>query len=344
MLKKLLIAAAGLSLLVGLFIAYFLYVDCVKPTVNLKDNPYSLKIKRNMNLQDVTDLLLKDSIIQNKSGFERMSKLLKYKDATIKTGHYLIEPHISSFNLVKILARGRQTPVKFTFNNLRTIQEFINYVSLNLDISEPELEALLYNENFLDSNKVNHYSILSLFIPETHEVYFNISVESLIKKLLKFHLEFWESNQRLDKANELGLTSAEVYTLASIVEKETNHNDERAIVAGVYLNRLSQGMKLQADPTVVFASGDFDLRRILYEHLQIDSPYNTYLYEGLPPGPIYMPSVKSIDAVLNHVKHDFIYFCAAPGYNSRHAFASNFEQHKKNAQLYRKWLNSEGIK
>lgn len=342
--KKLLLMGVCLMFAVFGALAYFLYTDFYRKSVNHTGQVYSLKIKRVMGFDDVRQKLLDDGVISDKASFDRIAAVLQYNQSSIKTGHYLIPVGISMSKLIKILKTGRQTPIKYTFNNLRTINDFITHASANFDFTESEMVEILFNQEFLDSNNVDSYSLMSLFIPDTYEVYYNTSAQNLVKKLLGYHRQFWNSNGRSEKARELGLTPAEVYTLASIVEKETNHNDERPRIAGVYLNRLRKGMKLQADPTVVFATGEYALRRVLNEHLQIDSPYNTYLYFGLPPGPIYMPSQSSIDAVLNYEKHDLLYFCAAPGYNSRHLFAGTFDQHQRNAMTYRKWLNNERIR
>lgn len=342
--KKFLRVGAYLMLAVFGVLAYFIYTDFYCKSVNHTGQAYSLKIRRVMSFDDVREQLLEDGVISDKASFDRVAALLRYNQSSIKTGHYLIPVRITMSELVKILKTGRQTPIKYTFNNLRTISDFIIHSSANFDFTESEMTEVLFDQEFLDSNNVDSYSLLSLFIPDTYEVYYNTSAQNLVKKLLSYHWKFWNSDNRLEKAQELGMTPAEVYTLASIVEKETNHNEERPRIAGVYLNRLKKGMKLQADPTVVYATGEFSLRRVLNEHLQINSRYNTYIYHGLPPGPIFMPSVSSIDAVLNYEKHNYLYFCAAPGYNAEHLFADTFEQHQRNAMKYRKWLNSEQIR
>lgn len=342
--KKLSLVSAYLLLAVFGVLAYFIYTDFYCKSVNHTGQAYSLKIKRVMSFDDVRQQLLDDGVISDKASFDRVAILLKYNQSSVKTGHYLIPVRMTMFELIKILKTGRQTPIKYTFNNLRTINDFIAHSSANFDFTESEMAEVLFNQEFLDSNNVDSHTLMSLFIPDTYEVYYNTSAQNLVKKLLSYHRKFWNTNNRLEKAQEIGMTPAEVYTLASIVEKETNNDDERPRIAGVYLNRLKKGMKLQADPTVVYATGEFSLRRILNEHLQINSPYNTYFYHGLPPGPIFMPSVSSIDAVLNYEKHNYLYFCAAPGYNAEHLFADTFEQHKWNAMKYRKWLNDKRIK
>jgi len=185
---------------------------------------------------------------------------------------------------------------------------------------------------------------LSLFIPNTYEFWWDSSANEIINRMAKENRKFWEAKNRSKKAEALGLDKKQVYTLASIVEKETQANSEKERIAGVYLNRLKRGMLLQADPTVVFAVNQFDLKRVLNKHLEFDSPYNTYKNKGLPPGPIYMPGIRSIDAVLNAEKHNYLYFCAKPDDSGTHAFATNLIGHNKNAQRYWNWLRKNGIR
>ena len=185
--------------------------------------------------------------------------------------------------------------------------------------------------------------MMSIFIPNTYQVYWNISPTELIDRMKKESDKFWSDKNRMDKLAKLEMTKEEVYTLASIVEKETNYVPEKATVAGVYLNRLNKGIMLQADPTVVFANNDFKIRRVLNKHLEKDSPYNTYKYAGLPPGPIAIASISSIDAVLENKDHKFLYFCAVPDNSGQHAFAKTLSQHNANARKFQRWLNKQRI-
>jgi len=187
-------------------------------------------------------------------------------------------------------------------------------------------------------------TVVALFVPNTYEVYWNISAEALLQRMKKENDAFWNAQGRKEKAAALGLTPVEVATLASIVDEETAANAEKPTIAGLYLNRLRQGMLLQADPTVKFALGDFTLRRILNRHLEVDNPYNTYLYPGLPPGPIRVPSVVGIDAVLNHQQHDYLYMCAKEDFSGTHNFAHTLQEHLRNAARYAAALNQRGIK
>ena len=206
------------------------------------------------------------------------------------------------------------------------------------------LSDYLLKEETLAELGFTRENIISLFIPNTYEVWWNSSPEALIKRLKAEHEKWWSNKSRLDKIKELGLSPSEAYTLASIVDKESNLNKEKPRVAGVYYNRIQKGIPLQADPTVVFATGQYDLRRVLNKHLEIDSPYNTYKYRGLPPGPIYMASIDGLNAVINLENHDYLYFCAAPGYGSEHLFAKTLTQHNINARKFHRWLNQQGIR
>jgi UPF0755 protein len=241
------------------------------------------------------------------------------------------------------LRSGNQDPLDLTFNNVRTIQELAGLLSKNLEADSLTLLTAFLDKNTLASHGLTEETALTNYIPNTYDIFWNIKPEKFINRMHDESEKFWTAD-RLSKAKSWDLTKEQVYTLASIVEKESNNKKERPIVAGVYLNRLKIGDKLRADPTVVYATGDFELRRVLFEHLNNPSPYNTYMHAGLPPGPIYMPSTNSIDAVLNAEKHEYLFFCAKPGYNSEHAFAKSAEQHAVNATVYHKWLSQEGIK
>jgi UPF0755 protein len=199
------------------------------------------------------------------------------------------------------------------------------------------------NPENIKSNNLTFESAATIFLPNTYQLYWNISAQGFYERMLSEYKKFWSAKGREDKAGTLGLSKTECSILASIVQKETNLKDEKSIIAGVYLNRIKRGMPLQADPTVVFAVGDFSIKRVLNKHLLFDSPYNTYLNVGLPPGPICLPETSSIDAVLNAQEHKYLYFCAKPGYDGAHLFATNLINHNRNAQIYQQWLNREGI-
>lgn len=293
--------------------------------------------------EDVVLILDTTEIIKNISSFKRVSKWMKY-DQYVKPGRYLLSPDLSNRTLIQQLRAGDQEPVQLTISTARTIHEIAGIVGEKL---EPDSLALLHtltNPKILENYGMEPHTAIGLFIPNTYEVYWNSSPRELLRRMHEEYNRFWAKNNREEKRQALQLSRNEVASLASIVEKESIQKKERPIIAGVYLNRIKRGIPLQADPTVVFAVGDFSIRRVLYKHLEVDSPYNTYLYPGIPPGPICMPSISSIDAVLNPEQHDYLFFCAKPGYNGSHAFATNSAEHERNARIYRNWLNSEGIK
>jgi UPF0755 protein len=211
-----------------------------------------------------------------------------------------------------------------------------------LEADSNQLKSILENDHELESLKLNSDNIISIFIPNTYQFFWNTSAKEFFERMLKESDKFW-NNSRIEKLNKLKLSKAEVITLASIVEKESNYAPERPKIASVYLNRIRKGMKLQADPTVVFAVGDFSINRVLDVHLKKDSPYNTYFYEGLPPGPICIPSANAIDAVLQNEQTSYIYFCAKEDFSGKHNFAVNDVQHSINANKFRKALNKRKI-
>jgi UPF0755 protein len=245
--------------------------------------------------------------------------------------------------LVLLLRSGKQTPVRLTLNNIRLKENLAGLVSGSLEIDSAEFLELILDDETMKPYGLDGENSLSLFIPNTYEFYWNTPAEKFLEKMGKEYNKFW-NEQRRNQAKSIGLTPSKVSVLASIVEQETKQIDEKDEVAGVYMNRIRKGWKLEADPTLVFALGDFTVRRVLNAYKQIDSPYNTYLYQGLPPGPICMPSVSSVDAVLNYTRHDFLFFCASVDSPGFHCFAKTYEQHKVNARKFQKELNKRNIR
>jgi UPF0755 protein len=244
--------------------------------------------------------------------------------------------------LVNLLRSGEQEPVKLVFNEARTKQDFLEVVNNQIEADKDELQSLMSDDDFLKEYGLNSKNVLTLFIPNTYEFYWNTSAHLFIDRMAKENEKFWTKN-RIQKAQKLGLTKAEVSILASIVQQESRVVDEQPVIAGVYLNRIKKGMHLQADPTVIFAIGDFTIKRVLNVHLDFDSPYNTYKYAGLPPGPICLPYSTTIDAVLNRKPHNYIYFCAKEDFSGRHNFAANIAEHDRNAAKFRRALNARKI-
>lgn len=265
--------------------------------------------------------------------------LAEYKklDKKYKPGRYRITANMSNNALVNMFAGGRQIPVKITFNNIRTRKELAERVGEQLECGKDSLLNLLNDEKTAEKYGLNKDNFLVLFIPNTYEFYWNTSANQFVSRMHSEWKNFWTAD-RLKKAKSIGLTPAEVSVLASIVKGETNKSNEMDEIAGVYINRLKKGWKLQADPTVIFGIGDFTITRVLKKHLEYDSPYNTYIHEGLPPGPIILPDATVIDKVLNYSHHDYMYFCAKEDFSGYHNFAVTSSQHSANARKYQQAL------
>lgn len=260
----------------------------------------------------------------------------------IHTGRYAIKPGDGNYPVFRRLTRGQQAPLEFAINDVRTSGQLAKKIGNQLMIDSAEVAIRLNDSTFCSKLGFKKETIVCLFIPNTYELYWNISTADLFKRMKKEYNLFWTSD-RLAKAKSIGYTPAEVTTIASIVEEETNNNEEKPMVAGLYINRLHKGMKLQADPTVKFAVQDFTIKRVTGTHLRSNSPYNTYKFEGLPPGPIRIPSIKGIDAVLNYTRHNFVYMCAKEDFSGTHNFAATWEEHQANARKYQEELNKRKI-
>jgi len=279
------------------------------------------------------------------TGFRTLSRHSGYAKA-VRSGRYAIQPEESTLAVLRKLRNGQQQAVMLTIPESRTTDRLAAILSHKL-----MLDSATLAEAFTDTLRYRQWglgdydtcSIVSLFVPNTYEIYWNIGIDRFMERMKSEHDRFWQGERR-DKARSLNMTENEVCTLASIIDEETANNDEKPMIAGMYLNRLKVGMPLQADPTVKYALKNFGLRRIYHDMLFYDSPYNTYRYEGLPPGPIKVASIKGIDAVLNHVAHDYLYMCAKEDFSGTHNFAVSYQEHLKNAARYARALNERGIK
>lgn len=260
-----------------------------------------------------------------------------------QAGHYLFGNKVSMWTWFRAIERGHQTPYRLVMNKQRTPARLATFLAQHLQADSTAWMELFRDSLVMDGQPRDPQNTLLFFLPDTYEVYWTIRPTQFLQKMQKEYRAFWTSH-RIAEARSLGLTPRDVMILASLVEEETQFAQERPRIAGVYWNRLKAGMPLQADPTVKFALGRFDLRRIGVEHTQFASPYNTYRQQGLPPGPICIPSKNAIHAVLKAEKHDFIYFCANPERVGTHLFATRFDQHLRNAQRYRKSLDKRGVK
>lgn len=337
---RILLGILAILLLIGLAGAGTLYYFLFAPQFHPSQTTY-IYIDRDDLVDSIYNKVEKQGNIKNFTGFKWMAAWRDYP-RNIHTGRYAIRPGENVYHVFSRLYRGYQEPMNLTIGNVRTLDKLARSVGKQLMIDSAEIARVLNDSSFQHKLGYDKETMACLFIPETYQVYWNMSVEDFFERMQKEHQKFW-NGERMKKAEAIGMTPEEVCTLASIVEEETNNNPEKPMVAGLYINRLHSGMPLQADPTIKFALQDFGLRRITNAHLDIDSPYNTYRNAGLPPGPIRIPSPAGLDAVLNYTKHNYIYMCAKEDFSGTHNFASNYADHMKNARKYWKALNERKI-
>lgn len=321
-----------------LMVVFFYKKYIAGPTVPEGLDNYFIHIPTGSEYDEVLDILKEKHLIQKEEVFNRLAERMNYKRSPMRSGRFEVAPGWSTIDLIRHLRNGSQAPVNVVFNNARMPSEVAGKVAVFIEADSLELNALFSDEAYLKKIGYTRETLMSLFIPNTYEFYWNTSPEKFMERIIKEHDDFWEKDNRIKKAQARNMTPEEVYTLASIVEKETQQNSEKKRMAGVYLNRLEKGILLQADPTAVFATRDFETKRVLNRHIQFDSPYNTYMYAGLPPGPIFMASIPSIDAVLNAENHEYIYFCARGDGSGLHNFAKTLAGHNRNARIYKKNL------
>ncbi|MGV9004847.1 endolytic transglycosylase MltG [Flavobacterium sp.] len=332
-----------ITILIFIFIA-FIYVNFFTNNTNLDQKEFYVKIPTGSTFEDVKKIM--SPYIENSTSFEFIANRRSYPE-NVKAGRFLLKQGMSAFEQVATLRRN--VPVNLAFNNQERLENLCERLSAQIEPDTTQLLATFKDSTFLKENGFTKDNVYAMFLPNTYQVYWNISAEKFRTKMLEEYTKFWNAERR-NKAEIIDLTPVQVITLASIVHKETAKKSERKTVAGVYLNRLKEGMPLQADPTVIYAlklrDNDFSqvIKRVLYNDLFISSPYNTYLVTGLPPGPIAMPDVDAIDAVLNAEKHNYLYFCASTEKFGYHVFAATYEQHQVNARKYSVWLNSLGTK
>ncbi|MGL1889694.1 MAG: endolytic transglycosylase MltG [Reichenbachiella sp.] len=340
--KKVILGSAivSFSVLLSSFGFYFHQV-IYAPNFLYNQEPKALVIEMDDEFKDVQKALRKYGFIDELVSFSFLAKIMGYHEV-VKPGVYLIKPGMANMEVIRMLRSGDQVPVNITFNNVRMVQDLPEKITTNLGMESTDFMQLLDNDSLIEANGFDSLSIIGMFIPNTYQVYWTVKPMALFSKMTKEYKKFWNES-RLAKAKEIGLSPKEVSVLASIVQAETIKADERKVVAGLYLNRLKRGIPLQADPTLVFAAQDFEIKRVLTKHTKIESPYNTYKYQGLPPGPINMPSIGALDAVLNFETHKFIYMCAKEDFSGYHNFATNLKDHNRNAQRYQRELNKAGL-
>ena len=312
------------------------------PNINTGDeSQVELYIPSNPTFDEVVDLLKLSGVVIDIDKFIWVAQRKNYPTNT-KGGRYILKNGMSNNDVVNMLRSGKQAPVNVVFNNIRTFEELAGVLAKRLEPDSIQFLNALKDEEIISENGFETHTVMAMIIPNTYQIYWNITPEGFMARMNQEYKRFW-NDSRLQKAEEAGLSPLEVSILASIVDEETVKNDEKPRVAGLYINRLKRGIRLQADPTIKFALGDFTINRVLTRDLQIESPYNTYIYAGLPPGPIRMSSIQGIDAVLNHEKHDYIFMCAKADFSGYHDFAKTLEQHNRNAAKYRNELRNMRI-
>jgi UPF0755 protein len=319
--------------------AYYAYQICYTPNVLVGKQPRPLIIEKGATFKDVQALLHEGDYTQDLISFSFLAKLMDY-DTEVKPGRYILQPDQTNIQAIRVLRAGIQEPVKITFNNVRLIKDLSEKITRNLNMKPAEFEAALIKFAMNNPYGFNKDNVLTMFLPNTYEVYYNVSAEDLIERMHTEYEKFW-NDERKAKAQTVGLTPIEVSILASIVQAESVKQAEAPIIAGLYINRLKKDIPLQADPTLVFAVGDFTLKRVLNEHKEIDSPYNTYRNRGLPPGPVNMPELFALEAVLNYTKTNYLYMCAKEDFSGNHNFTHSYSQHLKNATRYQRALTRE---
>ena len=308
---------------------------------NVQNRDVTVVVPPEATFEQVMDTLRKHEVLKSEETFRKTAEALKYK--TIRVGKYDISDCRTNLDLVRLLRRGQHYPVKFTFNNTRTVDQFVEKVGNRFFFEPQELSALLHDKDYMSKFGLSDTTAICLFIPNTYEIYYDITAEEFLDRMNSYYQQFW-NEKRKATASEIGLTPVQVATLASIVEEENMRPSEKAIIAGLYINRLNKGMLLQSDPTVKFALGDFARKRILNADLQVDSPYNTYKYKGLPPGPIRIPEASTMDSVLHYRHHNSLYMCAKEDFSGYHNFTASAAVHAQNAARYRAALNARNIK
>jgi UPF0755 protein len=334
--KYLVPAAIGVILVIALPFYFFFR------SVSTLDETHYLYIDADDTQDSVINKIKPIALPTSMAGLQTLLRHAGYEDH-IKTGRYAIKPGEGAITIFRHLRSGQQESLHLTIPEVRTMDRLAAVLGKRLMIDSATIASALYSQEVTTKLGYDTCTIAAMFIPNTYDIYWNISIDGLLERMQKEHDRFWNADRKA-KAAQIQLTPNEVATLASIIDEETANNAEKPMIAGMYMNRLKENMPLQADPTIKFALKDFALKRIYNKLLKVDSPYNTYVHEGLPPGPIKIASIKGTDAVLNYVNHDYLYMCAKEDFSGTHNFAKTYPEHLKNAAKYTKALNEKGIK
>jgi UPF0755 protein len=342
--KKIILSVLLLLLVAGGITGYYIYRKIYGPNINMdEDREVFVNIPTGSGFEDVVEIFSDNGLIRDEDSFRRVASAMSYTE-NVKPGRYRIMQKMSNREVIRLLRSGRegQTPVDVVLRPTDGKEGVAGYFGRKLEADSNELVDMMSDRKLMKTYGFTTEQSILMFIPDTYKFYWNTSAKGVFERMAFYYKKFWNA-ERQKKAKEHGLTQVEVGILASIVEKETSKLDEMPVIAGVYMNRLEKKMLLQADPTVIFALQDPTIRRVLNVHKDTDSPYNTYRYTGLPPGPIFLPSQQAIDAVLNRENHNYIYFCAKEDFSGYHNFAVTVEQHNVNARKYQQELNKRRI-
>lgn len=329
----------------GIMFVYPKYKMVFAPSIGLATGEeQEFFIDRGMGYTDVGKKLLEEKLIADPEGFHWVAERMNYPNH-VYPGRYIIKDGMSNRELVTLLRSGKREPIRYTFVKFRTTQEAAEHAGKYFSFGKSEMLQVFNDAEFLKQySDLTPETALTVFIPNTYEIYWHTTPQEFYARMHKEYKSFWDRNDRNEKRKKWGLNRMEVMTLASIIEEESNKNDEKPRIAGVYLNRVRNKWPLEADPTVKYAMKDFAIRRILNSHLEFDSPYNTYKYPGIPPGPICTPSIPSIDAVLNAERHEYMFFCARADTSGYHHFSKTLSEHNAYASTYHEFLNRIGIR
>ncbi|QNN44297.1 endolytic transglycosylase MltG [Pedobacter roseus] len=335
-------AAIVIALIVILIAGYFaLNIYRLYFAPNVTENQKYLYIKTGSSYDDLLAEIKKKDLVKSIGTFTAAAGKMSLA-TSVKPGRYRLKKGMTNRTLINLIKAGNQDPVKLKFQNIRKKENFAAYLASNLEADSLSFIHVLDSTALISKYGFNQDNVYAMFIPNTYEMYWNVSPVDFFERMHKEYDKFWNADRK-QKAASLNLTPAQVYTLASIVDGEALYDKEMPIIAGLYLNRLNKGILLQADPTVIFANNDFTVKRVTGKLLQVQSLYNTYKYAGLPPGPIMMPSINAIDAVLNRDKNNYIYMCAKEDFSGYHNFAETKAEHEINAKKYREALNKRNI-
>jgi len=342
--KKIILAVVLIGVVIAGYFAYWVYSVMFRPNTAFNNETAYIYIPTNASYSEVREQL--KPLLIDIDKFDALAHQKKYS-SNIKAGKYVIRKGMNNNDIVNSI-RSNNIPVKVSFNNQETFEDLAGRIAMQIEADSLSLLNAMKSEEFQSANGFSKQTALEMYVPNSYELFWNTSAVQFRDRMLKEYHKFW-NDSRMAKAKAMNLSPTEVITLASIVQKETSKVDERPRIAGVYVNRLKAGIPLQADPTVIYAlkkqSGDFSqvIKRVLYKDLELDSPYNTYKYAGLPPGLITMPDISSIDAVLNYEKHNYYYFVADIDNFGYHKFSKSLAQHNRNRQEYVRWLNKQRV-